>query len=396
MKAIRTVLACIRRADNDYSLIQHGDKIVIGLSGGKDSVVLTYCLSLYQKFSHTNFKLQPVMLDLGFPGFNSKEMDDFCTSLGLKLMVVDCREVYKILQIQQKDKNHLPCSICSRMKKAAINRVANEIGFNKVAFAHHIDDAIETLFMNEIYGGRVATFSPKMLLENANIMFIRPLIHVKEKDIIKLVKEENLPVCGSHCPADKTTTREDIKILLNNIYHQFPTAHDNFELMLTNYEKEDIWGKEIYQAIDQNGLSLKPVITPYDMSVVQHIRQEVFIKEQNVSINDEFILEEEKENIHFLIYLNKTPIGTIRYHQDEIGFKIERFAILKEYRSKGYGKKALEFLVNKIAAKYNPCTVYFNAQIQLVDFYKTLGFETEDDIFIEANIKHLRMKKVFQ
>ena len=180
MKAIRTVLACIRKADQTYNLINHGDKILIGLSGGKDSVVLTYCLSLYQKFSHTDFTIQPVMLDLGFPNFNPYEMNKFCESLGLKLMVVDNTEVYKILQIQQKDHEHLPCSICSRMKKASMNKIANELGFNKVSFAHHADDAIETYMMNPLFGGRIASFSPKMHLERADITFIRPLINVRD------------------------------------------------------------------------------------------------------------------------------------------------------------------------------------------------------------------------
>ena len=220
MKAIRTVLACIRKADQMYNLINHGDKILIGLSGGKDSVALTYALSLYQKFSHTDFVIQPVILDLGFPNFDPTPMRDFCNSLGLKLMVVDNTEVYKILQIQQKDKEHLPCSICSRMKKAAINKVANELGFNKVAFAHHADDAIETLIMNAIYGSRIATFSPKMHLERANITFIRPLINVRENDIIKLVKEENLPVLASGCPANMHTRREDMKNLFADSFAQ--------------------------------------------------------------------------------------------------------------------------------------------------------------------------------
>ena len=131
MKAIRTVLACIRKADQMYNLINHGDKIMIGLSGGKDSVALTYALSLYQKFSHTDFVIQPVMLDLGFPDFNPYEMNKFCESLGLKLLVVDNTEVYRILQIQQKDKEHLPCSICSRMKKASMNKIAKEQGFSE-------------------------------------------------------------------------------------------------------------------------------------------------------------------------------------------------------------------------------------------------------------------------
>lgn len=394
MKAIRTVLACIRNADKTYNLIQHGDKIVIGLSGGKDSVALTYCLALYQKFSHTDFTIQPVMLDLGFPGFNPYEMDQFCKSLGLKLLVSDNRDVYKILQIQQKDAKHLPCSICSRMKKAAINKVATEIGFNKVAFAHHADDAIETLFMNEIYGGRVATFSPKMHLEKANMDFIRPLLLVREKDIIQLVKEENLPVCSSHCPADKTTTREDIKNLLNDLYHNIPASKDNFLTMLYNYEKEDLWGEDILLQINQSGLCLKPVVSPMDALQMMDIRHKVFIDGQNIKYEEEFVEEEEKEAKSYLIVLNEKPIGTIRYRIVNNEYKIERFAILPEYQRKGYGKEAFTYFSEMLISKFNPCTITFNAQYYLLDFYKNMGFITEGDIFTEAGIKHIKMKKV--
>lgn len=395
MKAIRTILACLRRADNAYSLIHHGDKIVIGLSGGKDSVALTYALYLYQKFSHTDFVIQPVILDLGFPSFDPTPMQQFCASLGLNLIVSDNKEVYSILKIQQKDSPHLPCSICSRMKKAAINKVANDLGFNKVAFAHHIDDAIETLFMNEIYGGRIATFAPKMLLERADIEFIRPLIHVQEKDITRLIKEENLPVSSSGCPADKVTKREDIKQFLAQLYKKFPTAHENFDVMLTNFEKEDIWGEQLYYRINQNGLSLKPVISKDDMINVQNIRHEVFIKGQNIAIEDEFDVSLEKQATHFLIYLYEKPIGTIRYRHEEKGFKIERFAILENYRQKGFGKEVFIYLTNYLKAKYVPCTIYFSAQKYLIPFYEKLGFEKEGELFMEAGIEHLYMKKTF-
>ena len=394
MKAIRTVLACIRKADQEYNLINHGDKILIGLSGGKDSVVLTYALSLYQKFSHTDFVIQPVILDLGFPNFNPYEMNKFCESLGLKLMVVDNTEVYKILQIQQKDKEHLPCSICSRMKKASMNKIANELGFNKVSFAHHADDAIETYMMNTLFGGRIASFAPKMHLERADITFIRPLINVRESDIIKLVKEENLPVLASTCPANMHTRREDMKNLLKNIYKKWPIAKDNLLTMLSNYEKEDVWGKEIYHQINQDGLTLKPVVAPMDMMHVLDIRNRVFVIGQNCPYDIEVVPEEEKEAKHFLIYYKETPVGTIRYRQTgDREFKLERFAILEEYRGKGYGKEAFLYLVNKLEEDYNPCTIWFNAQYQLLDYYKKLGFTEVGETFYEANIKHIKMIK---
>ena len=395
MKAIRTVLACIRKADNTYNLINHGDKIIVGLSGGKDSVTLLYCLSLYQKFSHTDFTVQPVMLDLGFDNFDPSKMKSYCESLGYNLIVHDSKEVYKILKAKQ-DGPHLPCSICSRMKKAAINKVANELGFNKVAFAHHADDAVETLFMNEIYGARIATFSPKMHLENANIDFIRPLLLVREKDIVKLIKEENLPISTSTCPADKHTRREDIKQLLDSIYKTYPESKDNFLTMLSNYTKEDLWGKEIYYHVNNDGLSLKPVIYKDDLVKVFQIRKIVYIDEQHFSYEDEYELDKEEGTNTFLIYLHDEPIGTIRYRQTgDRQFKLERYAIITKYRHKGYGKIAFKYLVDKLVAEYNPCYIYFNAQYTLVDYYKKLGFSPVGEIFDDGGVDHIKMEKYF-
>ena len=158
MKAIRIILAGLRNADKTYKLIKKGDKIVVGISGGKDSLVLFYALTLYARFQHTDFTLYPVMIDLGFPNFKPDKVKKWVKSLGYNLIINDSTSVYPILKANQKNKKHLPCSICSRMKKAAINKVANELGFNKVAFAHHADDAVETLFLNMIYGGKVNTF----------------------------------------------------------------------------------------------------------------------------------------------------------------------------------------------------------------------------------------------
>ncbi len=394
MKAIRTLLACIRKADQTYNLINHGDKIVVGLSGGKDSLALLYCLNLYQKFSHTDFTLQPVTLDLGFPGFNKERLEKFCDSIGLKLIVSDNKEVYEILKIQQEKQGlkHLPCSICSRMKKAAINKIANELGFNKVAFAHHADDAIETLIMNEIYGSRIATFSPKMHLENANIDFIRPFLLVHEKDIKQFIKEENIDVIGSSCPADKNTTREDIKNLLNDIYHKYPKAKENFLSMISNYEQEDLWGNEIYLQINQEGLCLKPVVSPMDEWHVINIRQIVFGDEQDTRFDENEVYEEEIDSKTYLIYLKDKIVGTIRYREiEDRVFKIERFAILKEYRNKGIGKQTLNFLCNLIIEQYNPCTITLNGQMHAFEFYKKCGFKEEGEEFLEARIRHMKM-----
>lgn len=395
MKMIRQILACIRKADQTYNLINHGDKIVVGLSGGKDSVVLLYALSLYQKFSHTDFIIQPVTLDLGFDNFSADGLKEFCSSLGYTLIVNDSKEVYQILKKQQESQklHHLPCSICSRMKKAAINKVANELSFNKVAFAHHADDAVETLMMNAVYGSRIATFAPKMHLENANIDFIRPLLLCRENQIKTLVKEENLPVFESHCPADKTTTREDLKLLLNNFYHKYPSSKENMLSMLSNYKQLDIWTDKIYLQINQDGLNLKPVTTPLDMWKVVDIRHRVFRQEQNVPYEIDEVLDEELEAKTYLICHHEKAIGTIRYRQTDEGIKVERFAILKEYRGKGYGLEAFKFFTDMLGAKYNPCKIYFHGQLYIKELYEKAGFKEEGDIFLEAGIKHIQMFK---
>ena len=215
MSEIKKILACIRTADKRFNLINKKDRIAIGISGGKDSMLLFYALHLYSKFSFVDFKIVPIIIDLGFDNFNPKPIQDFIESFGYKLEVYEAKDVYKILLLNQKDKSHLPCSICSKMKKAIIDKAAKKFNCNKVAFAHHADDAIETLFLNEIKGGKIATFSPKMFLTKDEITFIRPLILVFENDISKTVKALNIPILESTCPANKKTDREEIKILLN-------------------------------------------------------------------------------------------------------------------------------------------------------------------------------------
>jgi tRNA(Ile)-lysidine synthase TilS/MesJ len=395
MKAIRTILACLRKADQKFNLIQNNDKIAIGVSGGKDSLVLLYALSLYNKFSHKKFSVIPVILDLGFPNFDPIKLISYCASLGMELIINDSKDVYRILSIQQEKmkSSHLPCSICSRMKKAAINKVAKDLGCNKVAFAHHADDAIETLFMNEIYGARIATFTPKMKLENAGIVFIRPLILCRESDIIKLVKEEDLPVMASSCPADKHTSRENIKTALNELYKKEPHAKENFLTMISNYEKTAIWGEEIAMQIDQNGLYLKPVTTPKDEMITLDIRYKVFEKEMGVPHSKEYIFLEESKAKQFLIYKNETPIGTIRYIIEDTGIHIQRFAILKKYRGKGIGRKVFAYFDKMLSDKYNPTILFLNSRIIRKKFYESFGYEPIGKVKIKAGSRHIKMIK---
>ena len=238
---VKHLLSSLSKADYTFNLIDDNDRIAVGVSGGKDSMLLLKLLKLYQNFNNKNFEIYPIIIDLGFGNLELEKLEDYCKSLGLTLHVEDSRDVYTILQAHKNKDNHLPCSICSRMKKAAINKAAERLSCNKVSFAHHFDDAIETLIMNQIYGGRIATFSPKMHLERANITFIRPLILTKEKDIIKGCNYLNIPIIKSKCPNDKVTMREEIKTLLNSIYSKYKEANINFYNMMLDDVHFDMW-----------------------------------------------------------------------------------------------------------------------------------------------------------
>ena len=391
MRAIRKVLASIRNADLRFSLINQGDKIVVGVSGGKDSLVLLYALNLYRKFAQCDFEIIPVMLDLGFASFNPSVIQEYVKTLGMELVVADARTVYPILAKHTKEGGHLPCSICSRMKKAAINKVAKGLGAKKVAFAHHAEDAIETLFMNELYGGRIATFVPKMHLQKADIDFIRPLILCRESEIEKTAREEKFPVMKSPCPSDGFTTREDVKNLLAGIYKKYPDAKENFLTMLYNYEQEDLWGKEIFYKIEGSDLSLKPVLSKEDALIMAKIRTDVFLIEQSVPPQDEFDGSDEGQE-HLLIYKDQTPIGAIRYTFDEERLvHLSRICTLKQYRGFGYTKKALSFLIEMLLAKTNPLIFTLGAQVQALGFYEKLGFKKVGDVYLDANIPHFKM-----
>lgn len=313
MDYLRTLLSSLRKADNDFSLIDNDDKIAVGLSGGKDSLTLLRLLSIYGKFSKKKFEVYPVFLDLGFEWNREKlePLKEYCRSLGMKLHVEESTFVYDVLKANAKEGKHLPCSICSRMKKAGINRYAKEVGCNKVAFAHHSDDAIETLFMNMIHGGRIATFEPKMRLERAGITFIRPLIYCKEKDIIALSKEEKMPVTDTCCPANKKTDREETKKLIHSIVEKYPESEENFRLMLSNYKPFCLyWNRFEFEAMEDPSIAIRPIISASDMRLSSRLSKKPRENEENYLILKkhhvigEFSLERKNKH-HFILFAIK-------------------------------------------------------------------------------------------
>ena len=179
---------------------------------------------------------------MGFPDMDFSEVDAFCKKNQIELYH-EPSDVYEILKLNKTEDGRLQCSLCSKFKKALVIDGAKKYGCNKVAFAHHGDDAVETLFMNMVYGGKIATFTPKMYLTRTEMNFIRPLVYAYESDIISAVEEAHIPVVTSTCPADKHTKREEFKQLLNELYQKYPQAKSNLLTSLSNEKNTLLWKK---------------------------------------------------------------------------------------------------------------------------------------------------------
>ena len=245
--AMRHILSAIYKADQDYHLIEDNDRICVGVSGGKDSMLLLYALKLYsgmaERHDGRHFTVSGIHLEMGFGNMDFTEADAFAKDKDIELIHYNT-DIYEILKQHPADEDgRISCSLCSRLKKGALATASHEYGFTKVAYAHHADDAIETLFMNMIFGGRINTFDPAMHLTHNDTDYIRPLIYCFEKDIANTVRLEQIPVVESTCPVDKHTSRQVIKEYLEETYKQFPEARHNFLVALSNTERTKLWVK---------------------------------------------------------------------------------------------------------------------------------------------------------
>jgi len=238
---MKTTLGCLRKADTDYRLIEPGDHVAIGVSGGKDSLLLLHALSLYRKFSHKDFQLTAFTVSMGLEPFDVSGIRALCERLEIPYIVRET-EIGKIIFEYRKEKN--PCALCAKMRRGVLNDLCNAHGCNKLALGHHREDAIETLLMSLLYEGRFHTFQPKSYLSRSNITVIRPLIYLPEKHVEHMMNEFELPVVKSPCPADGATKREDMKQLMAELQKRFPDAPERFLHALQNDQHYQLWQKE--------------------------------------------------------------------------------------------------------------------------------------------------------
>lgn len=216
---LQQVLSYIRRAVDDYSMIKEGDHIAVGISGGKDSLTLLYGLHGLMRFYPEHFQLHAVTVDLGFDNLDLSRIKELCKNLDIPYTIVKT-DIADIIFNQRKESN--PCSLCAKMRKGALNEAIKAAGCNKVAYAHHRDDVVETMLMSLIYEGRFHTFSPVTYLDRMDLTVIRPLMYMSEADVVGFVNKNNVPVVKSPCPADGYTKREYIKNLLKKLNQENP------------------------------------------------------------------------------------------------------------------------------------------------------------------------------
>lgn len=235
----RMFLKKIRKAIEDFNMIKSGDKLAVGLSGGKDSVFLLFCLKLIQQTAIKDFELIGINIDLGLK-MDMSPLTAFCKESNIPLLI-EKTNIGEVIFQERKEKN--PCSLCSTLRKGALVRVAKANNINKIALGHNTDDVIETLFMNVLKVGKLGTFHPNIYHEDNKINIIRPLIYIREPLIENLVKNLNLPVIKSLCPADKKTTREEMKNLLLSLEKFYPDVSDKILTSLSNVDTKNLWNK---------------------------------------------------------------------------------------------------------------------------------------------------------
>lgn len=237
---LQQVMSHVRRALDDYNMIQDGDRIAVGISGGKDSLTLLYALAGLKRFYPNHFELHAVTVDLGFDNLNLDKIKELCDTLEVPYTIVKT-DIAEIVFDIRKEEN--PCSLCAKMRKGALNNAIKEAGCNKVAYAHHKDDVVDTMMMSLIFEGRLHTFSPVTYLDRMDLSVIRPLIYMNEADVIGFVNKYNVPVVKSPCPADGNTKREYIRQVIRKLNLENPGVK---ERMFTAIKEGNLegWSRE--------------------------------------------------------------------------------------------------------------------------------------------------------
>ena len=221
---MQRILSHMRKAIEEYNMIDEGDKIAVCLSGGKDSITMLHAFKSLQRFYPKKFELIAISIDPGFEFFDTKFLQEICDNLDIPLFIEKSNAKEIVFDIR-KEKN--PCSLCANLRRGIINSIAIREGCNKIALGHNQDDVLETFLLNLLYTGNIGTFAPMSYMDRTKITLIRPLIYTPEKETKRFIKKNNLSVMPKVCPMDGTSKREDMKQLIYTLGKKIPMVRAN-------------------------------------------------------------------------------------------------------------------------------------------------------------------------
>ena len=216
---MQEILGLVRRCVTDYDMIESGETVAVGVSGGKDSLVTLTALARLSKFYQKPFKVVAITVETGVPGMSFDAVADYCAALGVEYIRVNV-PIYEIVFLERKEKN--PCSLCAKLRRGALSTAMNEHGIKTIALGHHYDDAVETLLMNLLFEGRIGCFQPVTFLDRTGVTQIRPLLYCHEDDIRRVALREGLPIVHNPCPMDGHSRRQEVKELIVSLEERYP------------------------------------------------------------------------------------------------------------------------------------------------------------------------------
>lgn len=240
---MQKILSSMRRAVQDYKMISDGDKIYVGLSGGKDSTLLLAALSAYRRFSPEKYSLEAITIDMGLKETKADELNaliSYCESLDVPHHLVKT-DIAQIIFDERKESN--PCSLCAKMRRGALNNEINRLGGGKLALGHNADDVAETMLLSLLYEGRFSCFAPTAYMNQSGVSLIRPFIYIEEYDIKTAVERLGLPIVNNPCPMNHVSKREYAKDLIKHICKDIPFAKDRILGAIYHPERNNLWVK---------------------------------------------------------------------------------------------------------------------------------------------------------
>ena len=216
---MQRILSLVRRCVEDYHMIDEGDTVAVGVSGGKDSVLTLAALAKLRDFYPKQLELAALTIDSGVPGTDFTPIADLCRDMGVPYRIIGV-PIYEIVFVHRQEKN--PCSLCAKLRRGALSTELNRLGISKIALGHHYDDAVETMLMSLFLEGRISCFQPVTYLDRSGVTQIRPLLYVQEREVRGAVKRLALPVVDNPCPANGSTKREEIKQQILELDKRYP------------------------------------------------------------------------------------------------------------------------------------------------------------------------------